>query len=72
MKNEEKIDCISPDKECFAKFNSGLNYGSIGLNHTGIQEAFVPTVGFKQAGLGREGGEWRLRKFTTTINVTSN
>ena len=57
MKNEGKIDCISPDKEYFAKFNSGLNYGSIELNHTDIQEAFVPTGGFKQAGLRREGGE---------------
>ena len=72
MKNEENIDCISPDKEYFAKFNSGFNYGSIGLNHTGIQGAFVPTGGFKQAGLGREGGEWGLREFTTTINVRSN
>ena len=62
----------SSDKEYLAKFTSGLNYGSIGLNHTGIQGAFVPTGGFKQAGLGREGGEWGLREFTTTINVRSN
>ena len=72
MKKEEKIDCISFDKEYFAKFNSGLDYGLIGLNHTGIQGAFVPTSSFKQAGLGREGEEWRMRKFTTTINVSSN
>ena len=45
----------SSAKEYHAKFTSGLNYGSIGLNHTGIQGAFVPTGGFKQAGLGREG-----------------
>ena len=62
----------SSDKEYLAKFTSGLNYGSIGLNHTGIQGAFVPTGGFKHAGLGREGGEWGLREFTTTINVRSN
>ena len=55
MKKEEKIDCISLDKEYFAKFNSGFNYGSIGLNHTGIQGAFVPTGGFKRAGLGIKG-----------------
>ncbi len=62
----------SSDKEYLAKFTSALNYGSIGLNHTGIQGAFVPTGGFKQAGLGREGGVWGLREFTTTINVKSN
>ena len=62
----------SSDIEYLAKFTSGLHYGSIGLNHTGIQGAFVPTGGFKQAGLGREGGEWGLREFTTTINVRSN
>ena len=55
MKNEEKIDCISPDKEYFAKFNSDLNYGAIGLNHTGIQAAFVPTSGLKQAGWEEKG-----------------
>ncbi len=62
----------SSDKEYLAKFTSALNYGSIGLNHTGIQGAFVPTGGFKQAGLGREGGVCGLREFTTTINVKSN
>ena len=61
----------SSDKEYLAKFTSALNYGSIGLNHTGIQGAFVPTGGFKQAGLGREGGRWGLREFTATINVKS-
>ena len=62
----------SSDKEYLKKFTSALNYGSIGLNNTGIQGAFVPTGGFKQAGLGREGGVWGLREFTTTINVKSN
>ncbi len=62
----------SSDTEYLAEFTSALNYGSIGLNNTGIQGAFVPTGGFKQAGLGREGGVWGLRQFTTTINVRSN
>ena len=55
MKKEEKIDCISLDKEYFAEFDSGLNHGSIRPNHTGIQGAFVATSSFKQAGLEREG-----------------
>ena len=46
-----------------------MNYGSIGLNNTGIQGAQAPTGGFKEAGLGREGGAWGLSEFTTTINV---
>jgi succinate-semialdehyde dehydrogenase/glutarate-semialdehyde dehydrogenase len=59
----------SSDEHYLKEFISGLNYGSIGLNDTGIQGAHAPTGGFRQAGLGREGGTWGLSEFTTTINV---
>ena len=41
----------------------------MGLNNTGIQGAQAPTGGFREAGLGREGGMWGLNEFTTTINI---
>ena len=59
----------SSDSHYLKEFIYGLNYGSIGLNDTGIQGAHAPTGGFGQAGIGREGGIWGLREFTTTINV---
>lgn len=46
----------------------GLRYGSIGVNTTAIQGPEVPTGGFGQAGIGREGGVWGMREFLTTIN----
>lgn len=49
----------------------GLKYGSIGINTTAIQGAHVPTGGFRQAGIGREGGRWGLSEFLTTINRRS-
>lgn len=61
----------SEDESFLEQFISSLNYGSIGLNDTGIQGAFAPTGGFKNAGLGREGGRWGLNEFTTTVNVKS-
>ena len=59
----------SQDHTFLNQFITSLNYGSIGLNNTGIQGAQAPTGGFKEAGLGREGGAWGLSEFTTTINV---
>ena len=59
----------SSDQHYLNEFICGLNYGSIGLNDTAIQGAHAPTGGFRQAGLGREGGTWGLSEFTTTINV---
>ena len=46
----------------------GLRYGSIGVNTTAIQGPEVPTGGFGQAGIGREGGVWGMKEFLTTIN----
>jgi succinate-semialdehyde dehydrogenase/glutarate-semialdehyde dehydrogenase len=45
-----------------------LRFGSLGINSTRIQGAEVPTGGFGTAGIGREGGDWGLREFQTTIN----
>ena len=61
----------SEDEIFLEQFIFSLNYGSIGLNDTGIQGAFAPTGGFKNAGLGREGGKWGLNEFTATVNVKS-
>ena len=61
----------SEDESFLEQFILSLNYGSIGLNDTGIQGAFAPTGGFKNAGLGREGGRWGLNEFTATVNVKS-
>lgn len=47
---------------------AAVRFGSIGINTTGIQGADVPTGGFGAAGIGREGGLWGLREYTTTIN----
>ena len=47
---------------------SALRFGSLGINSTKIQGAEVPTGGFGTAGIGREGGDWGLREFQTTIN----
>lgn len=57
------------DTDALEDFASGLNYGSIGLNTTGIQSPDAPTGGFGLAGLGREGGPWGLTEFLTTINL---
>ena len=51
---------------------SGLRYGSIGINTTGIQGPEAPTGGFQGAGLGREGGPWGLREFLTTMNIRTD
>ncbi len=45
-----------------------LRFGSIGVNATGIQGGDVPTGGFWQAGIGREGGIWGVREYLATIN----
>ena len=45
-----------------------LRFGSIGLNSTAIQGAEVPTGGFRDAGMGREGGTWGVREFLAPIN----
>ena len=45
-----------------------LRFGSIGLNSTAIQGADVPTGGFRDAGIGREGGAWGVREFLAPIN----
>lgn len=60
------------DTDALEDFASGLNYGSIGLNTTGIQSPDAPTGGFGMAGLGREGGPWGLAEFLTTINLKRN
>ncbi len=59
----------SKDQTFLHEFITSLNYGSIGLNNTGIQGAQAPTGGFREAGLGREGGIWGLNEFATTINI---
>ncbi len=46
----------------------GLRFGSVGVNSTAIQGAHVPTGGFRDAGLGREGGVWGVREYSTTMN----
>ena len=46
----------------------GLQYGSIGINTTAVQGPDVPTGGFGESGIGREGGKWGMREFLTTIN----
>lgn len=55
---DEQVDTVT----------TGLRYGSIGINTTAIQGADIPTGGFGQAGIGREGGRWGLAEFLTTIN----
>ena len=45
-----------------------LRFGSIGLNSTAIQGTDVPTGGFLDAGIGREGGVWGVREFLAPIN----
>ena len=45
-----------------------LRFGSIGLNSTAIQGTDVPTGGFWDAGIGREGGVWGIREFLAPIN----
>ena len=45
-----------------------LRFGSIGLNSTAIQGAEVPSGGFRDAGIGREGGAWGVREFLAPIN----
>ena len=45
-----------------------LRFGSLGLNSTAIQGADVPTGGFRDAGIGREGGIWGVREFLTPVN----
>ena len=45
-----------------------LRFGSLGLNSTAIQGADVPTGGFRDAGIGREGGIWGVREFLAPIN----
>lgn len=45
-----------------------IRFGSIGINSTAVQGADVPTGGFRDAGIGREGGIWGMREFMTTVN----
>ena len=45
-----------------------IRFGSIGINSTAVQGAEVPTGGFRDAGIGREGGIWGMREFLTTVN----
>lgn len=51
------------------RFAACLRYGSVGINSTAIQGAHLPTGGFGEAGVGREGGPWGLAEFLTTINM---
>ena len=72
LKNNKQplvLYAYSQDHTFLNEFITSLNYGSIGLNNTGIQGAQAPTGGFREAGLGREGGMWGLDEFTTTINI---
>lgn len=46
-----------------------LRFGSLGLNSTSIQGPDVPTGGFRDAGIGREGGFWGMNEYLTTVNV---
>ena len=45
-----------------------LRFGSLGLNTTAIQGPDVPTGGFRDAGIGREGGIWGVREFLAPVN----
>ncbi len=47
---------------------SQLRFGSIGVNSTAIQGPDIPTGGFWEAGLGREGGSWGVNEYLTTVN----
>ena len=46
-----------------------LRFGSMGLNSTSIQGPDVPTGGFRDAGIGREGGFWGMNEYLTTVNM---
>ena len=46
-----------------------LRFGSLGLNSTSIQGPDVPTGGFRDAGIGREGGLWGMNEYLTTVNM---
>lgn len=56
------------DPEALLPRLSQLRYGSIGVNSTAVQGPDVPTGGFWEAGLGREGGSWGMREYLTTVN----
>ena len=58
-----------PDPEALLPRLEKLRFGSIGINSTAIQGPDVPTGGFGEAGVGREGGSWGLREFLTTVNI---
>ena len=45
-----------------------LNFGSIGINTTKIQNPASPTGGNNLSGIGREGGQWGFEEFLTTVN----
>lgn len=45
-----------------------LRFGSLGLNSTAIQGTDIPTGGFWDAGIGREGGRWGVCEFLAPIN----
>ncbi len=54
------------------KTAKNLNFGSIGLNTTKIQNPGSPTGGNNLSGIGREGGEWGFEEFLTTVNYVIN
>ena len=49
-----------------------LNFGSIGINTTKIQNPNSPTGGNNLSGIGREGGIWGFQEFLTTVNYVKN
>ncbi len=50
------------------KMTENLNFGSIGVNTTKIQDPSCPTGGNNLSGIGREGGIWGFQEFLTTVN----
>lgn len=51
--------------QCF-RVSRGLEYGMVGVNDVAITSATIPFGGYKQSGIGREGGPASLGEFMET------
>jgi succinate-semialdehyde dehydrogenase/glutarate-semialdehyde dehydrogenase len=49
--------------------SEGLDYGLVGLNETALASAEVPFGGFKESGMGREGGSEGIEDYLETKYV---
>ncbi|MCB1754016.1 MAG: aldehyde dehydrogenase family protein, partial [Gammaproteobacteria bacterium] len=54
------------DHDRIARLSRRLEYGMVAVNCVKVTGHPVPFGGYKQSGLGREGGHWGLEEFTET------